>query len=51
MRRTVTRLLIEACEVVVTMDDRGTEIPGGSILIDDGAIAWVGSGEPPGGKG
>lgn len=29
------------------MDDAGTEIPGGSLLIEDGAIAWVGSGEPP----
>ena len=40
------RLLIEGCEVVVTMDDAGTEIPGGSILIEDGVIAWVGSGRP-----
>jgi cytosine/adenosine deaminase-related metal-dependent hydrolase len=45
----VTGLLIESCEVVVTMDDAGTEIPGGSILVEDGAIAWVGTGEPPGG--
>src|SRR5206468_4332283 len=40
-------LLIESCEVVATMDDPGTEITGGSILIEDGAIAWVGSGTPP----
>ncbi|MDR7481930.1 MAG: 8-oxoguanine deaminase [Armatimonadota bacterium] len=41
------RLLIEECDVVVTMDDAGTEIPGGSILADDGAIVWVGAGAPP----
>jgi cytosine/adenosine deaminase-related metal-dependent hydrolase len=29
------------------MDDAGTEISGGSILIEDGTIAWVGAGEPP----
>lgn len=40
-------LLIEGCEVVVTMDDDGTEIVGGSILIEDGAITWVGAGRPP----
>jgi len=39
----VSRLLIDGCEVVVTMDDAGTEIAGGSILLEDGAIAWVGS--------
>lgn len=43
----MSRILIESCEVVVTMDDAGTEIPGGSILIEDGVIAWVGSGPPP----
>ena len=43
----VTRLLIDACDVVVTMDDAGTEVVGGSILVEDGAIAWVGSGAPP----
>src|SRR5256885_6890643 len=41
------RLLIRACDVVVTMDDPGTELPGGSILIDDGVITWVGRGDPP----
>jgi cytosine/adenosine deaminase-related metal-dependent hydrolase len=40
------RLLIEGCEVVATMDDDGTEIAGGSILIEDGMIVWVGSGRP-----
>lgn len=41
------RTLIQDCEVVVTMDDAGTEIPGGSILVEDGVIRWVGSGAPP----
>lgn len=40
-------VLIESCEVVATMDDAGTEIAGGSILIEDGRITWVGSGHPP----
>jgi cytosine/adenosine deaminase-related metal-dependent hydrolase len=43
----LAKVLIESCEVVVTMDDQGTEIAGGSILIDDGVIAWVGPGAPP----
>ncbi len=43
----MSRVLIEGCEVVVTMDDAGTEIPGGSLLIEDGVIAWVGRGTPP----
>jgi cytosine/adenosine deaminase-related metal-dependent hydrolase len=29
------------------MDDAGTELHGGSVLIEDGAVAWVGSGAPP----
>ena len=33
------------------MDDAGTEIPGGSILVEEGIIAWVGAGEPPGSDG
>jgi len=33
------------------MDDAGTEIAGGSILVEDGVIAWVGAGEPPGADG
>ncbi len=40
-------ILIESCDVVATMDDAGTEIAGGSVLIDDGVIAWVGAGTPP----
>ncbi|HEX6209017.1 MAG TPA: 8-oxoguanine deaminase [Actinomycetota bacterium] len=47
----MTRLLVEGCEVLVTMDEAGTEIRGGSLLIEDGVIAWVGSGEPPEAKG
>jgi len=43
----VTRLLIDTCDVVVTMDDAGAEIARGSVLLDDGVIAWVGSGTPP----
>jgi len=43
----VTRVLIDSCEVVAIMDDAGTEISGGSLLIDDGEIAWVGGGPPP----
>jgi cytosine/adenosine deaminase-related metal-dependent hydrolase len=46
----MSRLLIDGCEMVVTMDDAGQEVPGGSILIEEGVITWVGSGEPPGGK-
>ncbi len=43
----MSRLLIGSCEVVVTMDDAETEIAGGSILIEDGEIVWVGPGDPP----
>lgn len=42
----MTALLIEGCEVVVTMDDMGTEIEGGSILFEDGQVTWVGTGAP-----
>jgi len=45
------RLLIELCDVVVTMDDAGTEISGGSILIEDGVIRWIGTGRPDRGQG
>ncbi len=45
----MSRLLISGCEAVVTMDDAGTELAGGSILIEDGAIRWVGTGAPPSG--
>src|SRR5436190_15708210 len=47
----VAKLLIDSCEAVVTMDDAGTEIPGGSILIEDGMVAWAGRGEPPEAEG
>ena len=45
----MSRVLIEACEVVATMDDAGGEVTGGSVLVQDGAIVWVGRGDPPGG--
>jgi len=32
----VTRLLIERCDHVVTVDDAGTELAGSSILAEDG---------------
>ncbi|MDR7539714.1 MAG: 8-oxoguanine deaminase [Armatimonadota bacterium] len=47
----MSRILIEHCEVVATMDDAGTEIAGGSILMDEGVIAWVGGGAPPRSEG
>lgn len=40
------KTLILDCEVVVTMDEAGREIPGGSILLDNGEITWVGAGDP-----
>jgi 8-oxoguanine deaminase len=40
------KLLIDACEVLATMDDAATEIAGGSLLIEDGVITWVGKGRP-----
>jgi cytosine/adenosine deaminase-related metal-dependent hydrolase len=40
-------ILIDRCRVVATMDDAGTELENGSILIDGGAIVWVGQGRPP----
>jgi cytosine/adenosine deaminase-related metal-dependent hydrolase len=43
----VSSVLVHDCEVVVVMDDAGTEITGGSVLIRDGVIEWVGSGQPP----
>lgn len=43
----MTKLLIQSCDVVVTMDDPGTELRGGSILIDGGVITWVGTSPPP----
>lgn len=32
---------------IVTMDDAGTEIPNGWLLVDDGFVEEVGSGNPP----
>lgn len=43
----MSRLLISGCDAVVTMDDAGTELPGGSILVEDGVVSWVGAGSPP----
>lgn len=43
----MSRLLIAGCEAVVTMDDAGTEWAGGSILVEEGVIRWVGAGVPP----
>lgn len=43
----MSKILVDTCEVVVTMDDSVREIPGGSILIENGVISWVGSGTPP----
>ena len=37
-------ILVENCELVALMDDAGTEIAGGSVLIDRGVIRWVGQG-------
>ncbi len=45
----MSSLLVSGCEAVVTMDDAGTELPGGSILVEDGVVRWVGTGTPPGG--
>jgi len=47
----MSTVLIEQCAIVVTMDDVGTEIPGGSILIEDGRLQWVGAGTPPAAHG
>jgi cytosine/adenosine deaminase-related metal-dependent hydrolase len=43
----MSRLFIRACDTVVTMDDAGRELVGGSILVEEGAITWVGTGTPP----
>jgi cytosine/adenosine deaminase-related metal-dependent hydrolase len=40
-------ILIDGCRVVVTMNDAGTELENGSILIDGGVITWIGQGRPP----
>jgi cytosine/adenosine deaminase-related metal-dependent hydrolase len=39
-------ILLEGCRVVVTMDDAGSELENGSVLIDGGVISWVGQGRP-----
>src|ERR1035437_2429605 len=46
-RDRMSRLLISGCEVVVTMAAPGTELAGGSMLVEDGVIYWVGAGRPP----
>ncbi len=43
----MSRLVISRCERVVTMDDVGTEIADGSVLLEDGVISWIGAGDPP----
>ena len=40
-------ILLENCRAIALMDDAGTELSGGSILIEGGTIAWVGKGAPP----
>lgn len=40
-------LLLDGCDVIVTMDDAGTELAGGSLLLEGGIIRWVGRGAPP----
>jgi cytosine/adenosine deaminase-related metal-dependent hydrolase len=45
----MSTLLVSGCEAVVTMDDAGTELRGGSILAEDGVVRWVGVGRPPSG--
>lgn len=47
----MSRLLIGPCDVVATMDDAGTEIAGGWILVEDGVVTWVGGDEAPGSEG
>ena len=42
----MTRILIDRCLLVVTMDDAGRELPGASIVIEDGWIRFVGI-DPP----
>jgi len=43
----MSRLLLSGCSAVATMDDAGTELADASILVEDGMIAWIGTGEPP----
>ena len=44
----MSAILIRGCDAVVTMDDAGTELSGGSLLLRDGVIAWVGRDDAPG---
>jgi len=43
----VSSVFIDRCEAIVTMDNAGTELAGGSILLDGGQVRWVGVGTPP----
>src|SRR5256712_1036547 len=43
-------ILLDSCRVIATMDDAGTELENGSLLIDGGVIAWEGKGRPPAGE-
>jgi len=47
----MSRILIDSCDVLVTMDNAGTEIAGGSLLIEDGVIVWAGRGPIPNAEG
>jgi cytosine/adenosine deaminase-related metal-dependent hydrolase len=49
-RRLPPTTLIRSCDVVVVMDDAGTEIRNGSILIAEGRIDFVGEGGADGVK-
>ncbi len=40
------KTLIHDCEAIVTMDNASGEVAGGSILIDNGEIVWLGAGDP-----
>jgi cytosine/adenosine deaminase-related metal-dependent hydrolase len=40
-------ILLDGCHTVVTMDAAGSELADASILIDDGVISWVGTGQAP----
>lgn len=41
------RTLIRDARLVATLDDGGSSYPGGSVLVEDERILWVGTGEPP----
>src|SRR2546429_2909888 len=40
-------ILLDGCRVIARMDDAGTGLENGSLLIDGGVISWVGTGRPP----